>query len=135
MVKYYGGLVHTMPLYTFIFLFFTMSNIGLPGTGSFVGEFLILAGSFKTNTSATFISATGMIIGGCYSLWLFNRISYGNLKIQYLKDYIDINKREAFTFLPLIVGTLVIGLYPEVFLNSMHMSVNMLVEITHICKL
>ena len=135
MVKYYGGLVHTMPLYTFIFLFFTMSNIGLPGTGSFVGEFLILAGSFKTNTSATFISATGMIIGGCYSLWLFNRISYGNLKIQYLKDYIDINKREAFAFLPLIVGTLVIGLYPEVFLNSMHMSVNMLVEVTHICKL
>ena len=93
MVKYYGGLVHTMPLYTFIFLFFTMSNIGLPGTGSFVGEFLILAGSFKTNTSATFISATGMIIGGCYSLWLFNRISYGNLKVQYLKDYIDINKK------------------------------------------
>nr|YP_010208868.1 NADH dehydrogenase subunit 4 [Skeletonema pseudocostatum]UBA16178.1 NADH dehydrogenase subunit 4 [Skeletonema pseudocostatum] len=135
MVKYYGGLVHTMPLYTFIFLFFTMSNIGLPGTGSFVGEFLILAGSFKTNTSATFISATGMIIGGCYSLWLFNRISYGNLKIQYLKDYIDINKREAAAFLPLIVGTVVIGLYPEVFLNSMHMSVNMLVEVTHIYTL
>ena len=132
MVKYYGGLVHVMPLYTFIFLFFTMSNIGLPGTGSFVGEFLILAGSFKTNTSATFISATGMIIGGCYSLWLFNRISYGNLKVQYLKDYIDINKREAYIFLPLILGTIVIGLYPEVFLNSMHMSVNMLVEIMHI---
>jgi len=67
-VKYYGGLVHTMPLYTFIFLFFTMSNIGLPGTGSFVGEFLILAGSFKTNSSATFISATSMVLGGCYSL-------------------------------------------------------------------
>lgn len=135
MVKYYGGLVHVMPLYTSIFLFFTMSNIGLPGTGSFVGEFLILAGSFKTNTSATFISATGMVIGGCYSLWLFNRISYGNLKIQYLKDYIDINKRELFIFLPLIVGTMVIGLYPEFFLNSMHMSVNMLIEIIHVCKL
>ena len=135
MVKYYGGLVHTMPLYTFIFLFFTMANIGLPGTGSFVGEFLILAGSFKTNTSATFFSATGMIIGGCYSLWLFNRISYGNLKVQYLKDYIDINKREAYIFVPLILGTIVIGLYPELFLNSMHMSVNMLVEITHICNL
>lgn len=135
MVKYYGGLVHVMPLYTFIFLFFTMSNIGLPGTGSFVGEFLILAGSFKTNTSATFISATGMIIGGCYSLWLFNRISYGNLKTQYLKDYIDINKREFFIFLPLIFGTIAIGLYPEIFLNSMHMSVNMLVEITHIYTL
>lgn len=135
MVKYYGGLVHTMPLYTFIFLFFTMANIGLPGTGSFVGEFLIFAGSFKTNTSATFISATGMVIGGCYSLWLFNRISYGNLKVQYFKDYIDINKREAYIFLPLISGTIVIGLYPELFLNSMHMSVNMLVEITHICNL
>ncbi len=131
MVKYYGGLVHTMPLYTFIFLFFTMSNIGLPGTGSFVGEFLILAGSFKTNTTATFISATGMIVGGCYSLWLFNRISYGNLKVQYFNDYIDINKREACIFLPLISGTIAIGLYPEVFLNSMHMSVNMLVEIAH----
>jgi len=135
MVKYYGGIVHTMPLYTSIFLFFTMANIGLPGTGSFVGEFLILAGSFQTNTSATFISATGMIIGGCYSLWLFNRISYGNLKTQYLKDYIDINKREAFIFLPLILGTIVIGLYPNIFLNSMHMSVNMLVEITHIYSL
>ncbi len=135
MVKYYGGLVHVMPLYTFIFLFFTMSNIGLPGTGSFVGEFLILAGSFKTNTSATFISATSMIIGGCYSLWLFNRISYGNLKIQYLKNYIDINKREMFIFLPLIFGTMLIGLYPEFFLNSMHMSVNMLVEIIHIFNL
>ena len=135
MVKYYGGLVHVMPLYTFIFLFFTMSNIGLPGTGSFVGEFLILAGSFKTNISATFISATSMIIGGCYSLWLFNRISYGNLKIQYLKDFIDINKREMFIFLPLIFGTLLIGLYPEFFLTSMHMSVNMLVEIIHIFNL
>ena len=131
-VKYYGGLVHTMPLYTFIFLFFTMSNIGLPGTGSFVGEFLILTGSFTTNTNATFISATGMIIGGCYSLWLFNRISYGNLKTQYLNNYMDLNKREVFTFLPLIFGTIIIGLYPEVFLSSMHMSVNMLVEFTHI---
>lgn len=135
MVKYYGGLVHVMPIYTSIFLFFTMSNIGLPGTGSFVGEFLILAGSFKTNTSATFISATGMVIGGCYSLWLFNRISYGNLKMQYLKSYIDINKREMFIFLPLIVGTVIVGLYPEVFLTSMHMSVNMLVEVLHVCNL
>ena len=135
MVKYYGGLVHVMPIYTSIFLFFTMSNIGLPGTGSFVGEFLILAGSFKTNTSATFISATGMVIGGCYSLWLFNRISYGNLKMQYLKNYIDINKREMFIFLPLIVGTVIVGLYPEVFLTSMHMSVNMLIEVLHVCNL
>jgi len=66
---------------------------------------------------------------------LFNRISYGNLKVQYLKDYIDISKREAFIFLPLILGTITIGLYPEIFLNSMHMSVNMLVEILHVDNL
>jgi NADH-quinone oxidoreductase subunit M len=128
MVKYYGGLVHTMPLYVMIFLFFTMSNIGLPGTGSFVGEFLILTGSFKTNTTITFISATGMIIGGCYSLWLFNRIAYGNLKTQYFQTYLDINKREFLTFFPLILGTFVMGLYPQIFLESIHLSVNTLVE-------
>jgi len=131
MVKYYGGLVHTMPLYVFIFLFFTMSNIGLPGTGSFVGEFLILTGSFKVNTSITFLSATGMVIGACYSLWLFNRISYGNLKTQYFTYFNDISKREFFIFLPLIIGTLVMGLYPEIFLESIHMSVNMLVELMY----
>lgn len=132
MVKYYGGLAHVMPLYVSIFLFFTLSNIGLPGTGSFVGEFLILTGSFKVNTSVTFISATGMILGGCYSLWLFNRVSYGNLKTQYLKKYIDINKREFFLVLPLILGTLILGIAPDIFLESIHMSVNFLFEIMYI---
>jgi NADH:ubiquinone oxidoreductase subunit 4 (subunit M) len=93
---------------------------------------LILAGSFKTNTSATFVSAIGMVIGGCYSLWLFNRISYGNLKIQYFNNFVDISKRELFIFFPLIIGTFTIGLYPEIFLNSIHMSVNMLIEIIYI---
>ena len=66
---------------------------------------------------------------------MFNRISYGNLKTQYLKDYVDLNKREGFIFLPLIVGTMIIGVYPEFFLNSMHMSVNMLIEIMHVRNL
>ena len=131
MVKYFGGLVHVMPMYIIIFLFFTMANIGLPGTSSFVGELLILTGSFKTNTSITFLSATGMIIGGCYSLWLFNRIAYGNLKTQYINEFLDINKREFITFFPLILGTLVMGLYPVVFLDSIHLSTNMLVELMY----
>ena len=135
MVKYYGGLVHVMPIYIFIFLFFTLANIGFPGTSSFVGEFLILVGSFKTNTSVTFIGATSMVIGGCYSLWLFNRIAYGNLKIQYLNSFLDLNKREFIVFLPLILGTFIIGIVPDIFLNSIHMSVNMLVEIIRIRKL
>jgi NADH-quinone oxidoreductase subunit M len=68
MIKYYSGLVHTMPLFTIIFLIFTMANIGLPGTSSFVGEFLLLLGAFKTSISISFFGATGMVLGGCYSL-------------------------------------------------------------------
>ena len=131
LVQYYGGLASTMPVYVFIFLFFTMANIGLPGTSSFIGEFLILAGSFKVNTSITFLGATGMVIGGAYSLWLFNRISYGNLKIQYTTQFLDISFREFVTFLPLILGTLAAGLYPNVFLTSIHMSVNNLIELLY----
>lgn len=127
-VKYYGGLVHVMPLYVIIFLIFTMANIGLPGTSSFVGEFLILAGSYITNVTVTFLNATGMVLGGCYSLWLFNRISYGNLKTQYILYYNDINKREFFIFLPFLIGTLVIGILPNIFLDSIHMSVLLLIE-------
>lgn len=131
MVKYYGGLVHLMPIYIFIFLFFTLANIGLPGTSSFVGEFLILVGSFKTNTSVTFIGASSMVIGGCYSLWLFNRIAYGNLKTQHFNNFLDLNKREFVVFLPLILGTFIIGLVPDIFLNPIHMSVNLLTELLY----
>lgn len=131
LVQYYGGLATTMPIYVVIFLFFTMANIGLPGTSSFVGEFLILAGSFKVNTSITFLGATGMVIGGAYSLWLFNRISYGNLKIQYTTQFLDINVREFVVFLPLILGALSTGLYSNIFLSSIHTSVSNLVELLY----
>lgn len=128
MVKYYSGLVHTMPLFTIIFLIFTMANIALPGTSSFVGEFLILSGAFKVSTTATFFGATGMVLGGGYSLWLFNRIVYGNLKIQYLTAFQDLTLREFFVFLPLLIGTFVMGIYPEIFLDVIHSSVQLLVS-------
>jgi len=103
-VQYYGGLAAIMPIYITVFLFFTMANIALPGTSSFIGEFLILAGSFKVNTSITFLGATGMVIGGGYSLWLFNRIAYGNLKTQYTNKFLDVSPREFIVFSPLISG-------------------------------
>lgn len=130
-VLYYGGLASVMPIYITIFLFFTMANIALPGTSSFVGEFLILAGSFKVNTSITFLGATGMVIGGAYSLWLFNRIAYGNLKTQYTQAFLDVNPREFTVFCPLILGTFITGIYPDIFLSSIHMSVNNLVELLY----
>jgi proton-translocating NADH-quinone oxidoreductase chain M len=129
LVQYYGGLASIMPIYTFIFLFFTMANISFPGTSSFVGEFLVLAGSFKVNRIITFLGSTGVVIGGVYSLWLFNRIAYGNLKIQYTNKFLDVSSKEVIIFIPLMCGALAVGIYPSLFLTSIHMSVNNLVEL------
>lgn len=131
MVKYYGGLVHVMPLYSVVFLFFTMSNIGLPGTGSFIGEFLILLGFFKYNTLITVLGATSMILGGCYSLWLFNRVVYGNLKTQYVHNFVDLTKKDAFIFLPLFLGTFFLGILPNTFLCVIKMSIASLTELLY----
>jgi len=124
LVKYYSGLAHTMPIYIAIFMFFSMANIALPGTSSFVGEFLILAGAFQTNTTVCVLSATGMILGGGYSLWLFNRVAFGNIKVQYMNVFSDVDKREFATLLPLVILTLVMGIYPEIFLDPMHLTCN-----------
>jgi len=97
-VQYYGGLSSVMPMYSFIFLFFTMANISFPGTSSFIGEFLILIGLFKVNKTITFFAATGVVIGGAYSLWLLNKISFGNLKVQYTFKFLDLNLREIIIF-------------------------------------
>lgn len=130
-VQYYGGLASVMPLYSTIFLFFTMANISFPGTSSFVGEFLILIGSFKVNKIATFLSATGIIIGGGYSLWVLNRICFGNLKTQYIKSFSDLNYREIAVFIPLILGTLIVGVWPEIFSKSYHITINNLLEMLY----
>jgi proton-translocating NADH-quinone oxidoreductase chain M len=131
MIRYYSGLIHIMPIYVFLFLFFTLANIGLPGTSSFVGEFLILLGSFQNNTSVTLIGASSMVTGGCYSLWLFNRISYGNLKTQYFAYFLDVNRLEFLIFMPLVFSVTLIGLLPTIFLNYLHMSVNNLIELIY----
>jgi proton-translocating NADH-quinone oxidoreductase chain M len=128
MVKYYNGMAHTMPLFAIVFMFMTMANIALPGTSSFVGEFLILAGAFQVNTTICVLAGTGMILGGGYSLWLYNRIAFGNLKVQAIKQFSDMNRREFMVFLPLTVGTLVMGIYPEIFLDPMHVSIAGLIE-------
>ena len=128
MVKYYSGMAHTMPLFAIVFMFMTMANIALPGTSSFVGEFLILAGAFQVNTTICVLAGTGMILGGGYSLWLYNRIAFDNLKVQAIKQFSDMNRREFMVFLPLTVGTLVMGIYPEIFLDPMHVSIAGLIE-------
>ena len=128
LVRYYGGLVHTMPIFAAIFLFFTMGNIGLPGTSNFVGEFLVLAGCYQTNSIVGALATTGMILAAAYALWLYNRVVFGMPKPEYINSFSDLNRRELAMFLPLIICTLWMGVYPEVFLNEMHASVASLIQ-------
>lgn len=127
-VHYYGGLTSVMPIYVSIFLFFTLANISFPGTSSFIGELLILLGSFKVNSAVTIFAATGVVLCSVYSLWLFNRISYGNLKNQYTKTFLDLTLKELIVITPLIICTLTIGIKPNLILNTIHISVNNLIE-------
>nr|BCX55446.1 NADH dehydrogenase subunit 4 [Scopelophila cataractae] len=128
LVKYYGGLVSTMPMFSTIFLFFTLANMSLPGTSSFIGEFLILVGAFQRNSLVATLAALGMILGAAYSLWLYNRVIFGNFKPKFLQKFSDLNRREVIIFFPFIVGVIWMGVYPEVFLECMHTSVSNLVQ-------
>ena len=128
LLRYYGGSVHTMPIFSAVFLFFTMGNISLPGTSSFVGEFMVLSGTFVSNPFICFLAATGMVLGAAYSLWLYNRVAFGAFKPHFISTYSDLNRREFYTFVPLIGAVLWMGIYPEVFLDEIHASVYNLLE-------
>ena len=117
---YYGGLVHMMPIYSALFLIFTMANIALPGTSSFVGEFLLLLGIYKTNIVSAIIGATGVVLCGAYSLWLYNRIIFGNLKTAYTIKFKDLNFREFSILLPILFWVLFMGVYPSIFSDFLH---------------
>ncbi len=119
---YYSGLTHMMPLFSFFFCFFTMANIALPGTSSFVGEFLLLYGIFQFDFFSCFFATVGVIICGAYSLWLYNRVCFGNLKLGYIFLYEDLDLKEFFIFFLLVLFVLLIGVYPELFLHYLHFS-------------
>ncbi len=123
LLKYYGGMVSGMPVFIPIFLLFTFANAALPGTCNFVGEFLLFTGIFQDNILITIFSATGIVLSGAYSLWLFNRIAYGNLKMQHIKTnkFFDLSRREFHVLFPLIFLTIFLGIYPEVLFNKIHL--------------
>lgn len=123
-----GGLALVAPIFSVIFLFFTLANMSLPGSSSFIGEFLILVGAFQRNSLIATLAAIGMILGAAYSLWLYNRVVFGNFKPNFINTFSDLNRREFFIFLPFIFGVLWMGIYPEVFLESMHTSVSNLLQ-------
>ena len=125
----YGGLVRRMPLYAAVFMVFMLASVGLPGTSGFIGEFLVLAGTFQANTWAAVFAATGLILGATYMLWLYRRVIFGELRHADLRDILDLNRRELATFLPLIAVVLWMGIYPKPFLDVTAASVdNLLVR-------
>jgi len=126
-IAVFGGLVHRMPRYAFVFMFFTLASIGLPGLSGFVGEFLVLLGTFKVNTWVAFLAATGMFLGAAYALWLYRKIIFGELTKESLKAILDMNRREVVVFLPLVLLALWMGIYPNSFLDPMAPTIDKLV--------
>ncbi len=124
----YGGLVNRMPAYALIFMFFTMANVGLPGTSGFVGEFLVLMGIFQVNTWLAVFAATGVILSAAYALWLYRRVVMGDLIKESLKTITDMTSREKFIMAPLIFMTLLLGVYPALVLDIIGPSVAALVD-------
>ncbi len=130
-ISTYGGLVHRMPFYAFIFMVFMLASVGLPGTSGFVGEFLILIGTFQVNTWVALLGATGVIIGAAYMLYLYRRVIFGELTKEDLKKILDVSPREIAVFAPLILIVFFMGIYPIPFLDVMHSSVENLLERYH----
>jgi NADH-quinone oxidoreductase subunit M len=124
----YGGLADRMPVYALAFMLFTMASIGLPGTAGFVGEFLVLVGAFKVSFWLSLLGSLGMILGAAYMLFLYRRVIFGALTKAELKSILDLSPREIAIFVPLIVLTLWMGIYPTSFTGFWDASVGAMVE-------
>jgi proton-translocating NADH-quinone oxidoreductase chain M len=121
-IYYYGGIAQIMPIFSTFFLIFTMANIALPGTSSFVGEFLILMGVFKSNFRLGLILVFSVVLCGSYSLWVYNRITFGNLKYFYTLSYSDLSFREFSILLPLLFLVITMGFFPYIYSKYIHAS-------------
>jgi NADH-quinone oxidoreductase subunit M len=128
MISSYGGLVNIMPKYAFLFMIFTLGGLGLPGTSGFVGEFLILVGSFQINYIVAMLATTGVILSAAYMLWLYRRVVFGKIINSELKKMKDLNISELYILYPLALLIILFGFYPEPFFNSIEVSINNLID-------
>lgn len=127
----YGGVVNRMPAYALIFMFFTMANVGLPGTSGFVGEFLTLVGMFQANTWIALVATSGVIFSAAYALYLYRRVVLGDLIKESLKSITDMDRREKMIFAPLVFMTLLLGIYPSLVTDLIGPSVEALLTNFH----
>ncbi len=128
-IKNYGGVVSVMPKYSVVFMIFALGSLGLPGTTGFVGEFLILLGTFKVNFIVATIASLGVILGAAYMLWLYRRVIFGDITNPDVKNLKDLNKSEIFILSFLAVMTVLFGFYPDPLLSTTSMSVENLINI------
>jgi NADH-quinone oxidoreductase subunit M len=124
----YGGLVNRMPLYAFVFMVFALANVGLPGTSGFVGEFLTLIGTFRVNTWVATLATLGTILSAAYMLWLYRKVIFGKLEKPNLFWIRDIGWREITVLAPLVILTIVFGVYPKPVLDFSAASVTQLID-------
>jgi len=124
----YGGLVNRMPLYAFVFMVFTLANVGLPGTSGFVGEFLTLLGAFKASTWVAFLATSGVVLSAAYALYLYRRMIFGPMEKPSLRAISDLGYREVLVFAPLVLLVIIFGFYPAPLLDVTAVSVKKLVS-------
>jgi len=124
----YGGLVNRMPVYAFAFMVFTLANVGLPGTSGFVGEFLTLIGTFRVNTWVATLATLGTILSAAYALWLYRKVVFGKLEKPSLAAIRDLGWREMVVLAPLVILTIIFGVYPKPVLDISAASVTQLMD-------
>jgi NADH-quinone oxidoreductase subunit M len=124
-ISEYGGVVNVMPKYAIMFMVFTLGSLGLPGTSGFVGEILVLIGSFKYNYWIAFFAASGVILSACYSLWLYRRVVFGKILNSKVQNLADLTKTEYLILTPLLIMTIVLGFYPALVLDLISPSVDL----------
>ncbi|MBI2988477.1 MAG: NADH-quinone oxidoreductase subunit M [Deltaproteobacteria bacterium] len=128
MIADFGGLWKQLPIFSSFFLVVTLSSIGLPGLNGFVGEFLILLGSFRDSPWWTAGAATGVVLGAIYMLWMFRRVIYGPLDRPENQKLNDLGMREIVMLIPILALILIMGVYPRPFLNRMKPAVELIIQ-------
>ena len=128
-INKYGGIVTVMPRYAVVFMIFTLGALGLPGTTGFIGEFLILLGTFKVNFTVATIASLGVILGAAYMLWLYRRVVFGEITNTEVKKLVDLNKSEMIILTVLAIVTIFFGVYPDPLLTTTSASVEGLIDL------
>ncbi|MCI2807075.1 NADH-quinone oxidoreductase subunit M [Eoetvoesiella caeni] len=131
----YGGVVNVMPRFVTFFLLFSLANCGLPATSGFVGEFTVIMGAVEYNFWIGLLTASALIWGAGYSLWMFKRVALGDIVNDEVRSMVDLNKREFFIMAMLGIMVLYMGIYPKPFTDVVHVSVQALLQHVSISKL